>query len=279
MTRDLDKHRLLLSPPSLRPSLANMLLVLLSLLLSSCHAGVKTEETVQVEVQDVRFDRISNSPVVILQDMEKKRAMPIWVGTFEAQAIALELQGTPPPRPLTHDLLKSILEQVGVELQRVVVSELKESTFYAHIDLVSGGKMLQIDSRPSDAIALALRFHKPIFVAKELFETALPSAPSGGRVEPASAKISGVTVQNLTAELASYFNLPEPKGVLVADVVTKEGGESLQRGDVIIALAGEAVNDVGDFRDKLSNGKGQTVILGVLRGGEEIQVRLVLTED
>jgi S1-C subfamily serine protease len=176
-------------------------------------------------------------------------------------------------------LLKSILEQVGVELQRVVVSELKESTFYAHIDLVSGGKMLQIDSRPSDAIALALRFHKPIFVAKELFETALPSAPSGGRVEPASAKISGVTVQNLTAELASYFNLPEPKGVLVADVVTKEGGESLQRGDVIIALAGEAVNDVGDFRDKLSNGKGQTVILGVLRGGEEIQVRLVLTED
>lgn len=279
MTGDLNKRRPLPPSPSLMPSLANMLLVFLSLLVSSCHAGVKTEETVQVEVQDVRFDRISNSPVVILQDLEKKRAMPIWVGTFEAQAIALELQGTPPPRPLTHDLMKSILEQVGVELQRVVVSELKGSTFYAHIDLVTGGKTLEIDSRPSDAIALALRFHKPIFVAKDLFETALPSAPSGGRPEPASAKISGVTVQNLTAELAAYFNLPEPKGVLVADVGTEEGDESLQRGDVIVALAGEAVNNVGDFRDKLNNGKGQTVILGVLRGGEEIQVRLAPTEE
>jgi serine protease DegQ len=86
-------------------------------------------------------------------------------------------------------------------------------------------------------------------------------------------------VQDLTAELAAYFNLPEPKGVLVADVGREEGEESLQRGDVIIALAGEAVNDVGDFRDKLSNGKGQTVVLGVLRGGEEIQVHLTLTEE
>lgn len=279
MIGDLNKHRPARSSLSPVPGLLNLLVVFLGLLVSSCHAGVKTEETVQVEVQDVRFDRISNSPVVILRDMDKKRMMPIWVGTFEAQAIALELQGTPPPRPLTHDLLKSILEQVGVELLRVVVSELKESTFYAHIDLVTGGKTLEIDSRPSDAIALALRFDKPIFVAKELFETALPSVPSGGRPEPASAKISGVTVQDLTADIATYFHLPEPKGVLVADAGTEGGEESLQRGDVIIALAGEAVNDVGDFRDKLNNGKGQTVTLGVLRDGEEIQVQLTLTEE
>jgi bifunctional DNase/RNase len=260
-------------------TLAGMLPALLGLLVSACHAATKLEEPVQVEVRDVRFDQFSNSPVVILQDADKKKAMPIWVGPFEAQAIALELQGTPSPRPLTHDLMKTILEQVGVTFDKVVVSELKGSTYYAHIHLTSAGKPLDVDSRPSDAIALALRFHRPIFVAKELFDTALPLGTPSNRPEPASLKISGVTVQNLTAELAAYFNLPETKGVLVADVGTAKGADALQRGDVIVAVEGEAIEDVASFRDKLGGEKGKTVTLHVQRDGKEVQVRLAPTAE
>src|SRR5712691_12492196 len=214
-----------LSACSLFPAftLAGLLPAVLGLLVSACHAATKLEEPVQVEVRDVRFDQFSNSPVVILQDAGKKKAIPIWVGPFEAQAIALELQGTPPPRPLTHDLMKTILDQVGVTFEKVVVSELKGSTYYAHIHLTAAGKPLDVDSRPSDAIALALRFHRPIFVAKALFDTALPSETPQGRPEPISAKISGVTVQNLTTELAEYFSLPDTTGVLVADSAEESG--------------------------------------------------------
>jgi len=260
-------------------TLVGMLPGLLGLLVSSCHAATKAEEPVQVEVRDVRFDQFSNSPVVILQDAGKKKAIPIWVGPFEAQAIALELQGTPPPRPLTHDLMKTILEQVGVTFEKVVVSELKGTTYYAHIHLTAAGKPLDVDSRPSDAIALALRFHRPIFVAKELFDTALPLGTPGTRPEPASLKISGVTVQNLTAELATYFNLPETKGVLVADVEAAKGADALQRGDVIVAVEGEAIEDVAGFRDKLGGEKDKTVTLRVRRNGKEVQVQLTPTAE
>jgi len=260
-------------------SLVSIVLLLLSMMVSSCHAATTADEVIQVEVQDVRFDRLSNSPVVILQDAEKKKAMPIWVGVFEAQAIALELQGTPPPRPLTHDLMKNILEQVGVQFEKVVVRELKGSTYYAHIYLVSAGKPVAIDSRPSDAIALALRFHRRIFVSKELFDTALAPETPRGQPEPASAKISGVTVQNLTEELAAYFNLQAATGVLVADTGTESNRESLQRGDVILAVAGEAVRDIDDFRAKLKNAQGQAANLQVLRDGKEMQVQLTPTEE
>ena len=259
-------------------NLAGLLPAVLGMLTSSCHAAMKTEETVQVEVRDVRFDQLSNSPVVILQDADKKKAMPIWVGLFEAQAIALELQGTSPPRPLTHDLMKTILDQVGVTFEKVVVNELKGTTYYAHIHLTSAGKSLEVDSRPSDAIALALRFHRPIFVTRELFDTALPLGAPGSHAQQASVKISGVTVQDLTAELANYFNLPGTKGVLVADVDAESGTDSLQRGDIIVAVEGKSIENIADLRDKLGSEKGQAVTLRVQREGKEVQVRLTPAE-
>lgn len=248
-----------------------LLPTVLGLLASSCHAGENpTEDAVLVEVRHVGFDHVSNSPVVILQDKEKKRAMPIWVGAFEAQAIALELQGIPSPRPLTHDLVKNILEQVGVQFDKVVVSELKGNTYYAQIYLAAAGKPLAVDSRPSDAIALALRFHRPIFVAKELFATAVPSSPTVRQVESAGEKVSGVTVQNLTADLAAYFNVPHTGGVLVADSGQEAAGEDrLQRGDIILAVGEELVRNVADFRDKVERGKGTRTLLRVQRDGKE----------
>jgi len=131
-------------------------------------------DDIQVEVRGVGFDPAANSPVVILQDQERTKAIPIWVGVSEAQAIHLQLSGTVLPRPMTHDLLKNILEKVGVRFEKVVVTEMKDNTYYAFIYLANGKSPIKIDSRPSDAIALALRFHRPIFVAARLFDAAVP---------------------------------------------------------------------------------------------------------
>jgi bifunctional DNase/RNase len=245
----------------------------------SCRAETRTDSPIEVEVRHVGFDRVSNSPVVILQDKDKKRVMPIWIGIAEAQAIALELQGTPSARPLTHDLLKNILEQVGVEFQKVVVNELKGSTYYARIYLVAVGKALEIDSRPSDAIALALRFHRPIFVVKTLFDSALPAEGVEGAAKPISAKVSGVTVQDLTADLAAYFNLSRTEGVLVVDGGVETDENHLQRGDIVVAVGGETVRDVADLRRKLSKERGHLMTLRVQRDGKELGVQLTVSEE
>ena len=151
-----------------------LLLVLLSQTIMGCQAEEAGQEPVAVEVMRVGFDRTTDMPVVILRDKGETRAIPIWIGAFEARAIAMELEGAAAPRPLTHDLLKSILQGAGVVFEKVLVSELKEGTYYARIFLTSAGKDFEVDSRPSDAIALALRFRKPILVARSLMEGARP---------------------------------------------------------------------------------------------------------
>ena len=223
------------------------------------------EEMLQVQVRHVGFDRRANSPVVLLADTNQARFLPIWIGTFEARAIAMELEGVPPPRPLTHDLMKNILEQVGVQFQKIVVSALRENTYYARIYLTSADGQVEIDSRPSDAIALALRFGRPIFVAQGIFEKAGAALPSSPR--PISAKVGGVEVQNLTAELADYFHLPNADGVLVTDSTHTRG--ELQRGDIVLALDGEQVRNVSDFR-KRTQSEQRTVRLLVRRAGRDV---------
>ena len=245
---------------------------ILSLFASACQAGEKGEEVVEVEVRNVGFDHLSNSPVVILQDKGKKKAMPIWVGPFEAQAIAMEMQGVPSPRPLTHDLLKAILQDAGIVFEKAVVSELKGSTYYARIYLTSVGKPMEVDSRPSDAIALALRFRKPIFVAKSLMERETLLDLRQARGEVAAEKIGGITVQDMTEELAVYFDLSGKEGVLVSDVGGKGNALGLHRGDVILAVGNEEVRGVADFKEKIAKQEGGEVTLRVQREGKELGV-------
>jgi uncharacterized protein len=268
----------ILRPSHFRPfSLGKLLLwgiVVPAAIVTACQAPsrAREEEHIQVEVQGVGFDPMLNSPVVILQNKDKSKAIPIWVGMLEAQAIHLQLEGKVLPRPMTHDLMKNIIEQVGVEFEKVTVRELKDSTYYAHIHLVQKGKPLEIDSRPSDAIALALRFHRPIYVAKTLFDASRPAEVASTTGAEASATIAGVTVQNLTTELAAYFQLPENGGVLVASAVPSGGKDALQRGDVITSVEGESVHDVEEFRHKLSKENGAAVTLLVQREGQEHRV-------
>jgi bifunctional DNase/RNase len=119
-------------------------------------------------VRGIALDPITNMPIIILKDVDERKALPIWVGIFEANAIALELEKVTTPRPMTHDLLKSVLDGLGVTVRQVIVNDLKDNTFFAVIELNSNGAVINIDSRPSDAIALALRVNAPIFVAENV---------------------------------------------------------------------------------------------------------------
>jgi hypothetical protein len=127
---------------------------------------------IRMTVRGIALDPITNMPIIILKDAEEKRALPIWVGIFEANAIALELEKIATPRPMTHDLIKNILDGLGATVQQIVVNDLKDNTFFAVIEVNHNGNMVSIDSRPSDAIALALRVNAPIFVTEKVVSKA-----------------------------------------------------------------------------------------------------------
>ena len=119
---------------------------------------------VEMKIRGLMMDPVTNMPIVILKDVTSNTVLPIWVGIYEANAIALEIEKVATPRPMTHDLIKTLLLGLNAGVRKVVVSELKEDTFYALIWLERDGELISVDSRPSDALALALRLDCPIFV-------------------------------------------------------------------------------------------------------------------
>jgi bifunctional DNase/RNase len=127
---------------------------------------------VEMKLIGVRVELPGNQPIVLLKESEGERYLPIWVGTAEATAIAFALQGVVTARPMTHDLMKNILEELGVGVERIEITELREGTFYASIQMARNGTPFQISSRPSDAIALAVRVDVPIFANEEVLTEA-----------------------------------------------------------------------------------------------------------
>ncbi len=127
---------------------------------------------IEMTIKGLMIDPITNMPIIILRDGEGQRILPIWVGVFEANAIALQIENVQTPRPMTHDLLKNVIQDLSAQVERIVVTELKENTFYAVIHLRSDGAAVVVDARPSDAIALALRTSAPIFVEESVIASA-----------------------------------------------------------------------------------------------------------
>lgn len=127
---------------------------------------------IEVKIDSIRVSLMSQHRVVVLKETNSDRYLPIWIGPFEADAITIQLQGVEVQRPLTHDLLKSIIEEMGATVSHVIVSELKNDTFYARIVMDVDGNSLEIDARPSDAIALSVRVNAPLFVNEEVMELA-----------------------------------------------------------------------------------------------------------
>ena len=126
---------------------------------------------VEMRIRGLLMDPVTNTPIVILKDANSDAVLPIWVGVFEANAIALEIEKVSTPRPMTHDLIKNVLSGLDAHVHKVVVTELKEDTFYAVIWMEREGRIISVDSRPSDALALALRVDCPIFVDDEVLKT------------------------------------------------------------------------------------------------------------
>src|SRR3954469_20300843 len=127
---------------------------------------------IEMTIKGLMVDPITNTPIVILKDKDGERVLPIWVGVFEANAIALQIENVATPRPMTHDLLRNIITDLDGQVDRIVVSDLKDNTFYAVIHLTVRGERVSVDARPSDAIALALRTRSPILVEESVIDNA-----------------------------------------------------------------------------------------------------------
>jgi len=127
---------------------------------------------IEMTVESVRVHMLSTQHVVILRDLERERFLPIWIGPWEANAIAMKLQGLTPERPLTHDLFAGVLEELGASIREVVIADLADETFHARILLEAGGRIHEVDSRPSDALALAVRTGVRIYAAEDVLERA-----------------------------------------------------------------------------------------------------------
>jgi bifunctional DNase/RNase len=196
--------------------------------------GAQEGNSVEIKIKTLMLDPNSQSPIVVLETVNDKRILPIWIDIPEARAIALELEHVATPRPLTHDLIRSIIQGVGATLQRVTITDLRNNTYFAVLFLAIKGQDLQIDARPSDAIAVALRMKAPIYASTQVLDKSkpLPSTPTPTK---ALQKRLGIQAQDLTVELAALLDLSFQRGVLVVDVakgsVAMDSG--IQRGDVI----------------------------------------------
>ena len=137
---------------------------------------------IEMTIKGLTVDRATNMPIILLRDKDGDRVLPIWVGCAEANAIAMQIENVSVPRPMTHDLLKNVIQDLHGDIKKIVVYDLKENTFYAMIYVLTNGEVVAIDSRPSDAIALALRVKAPIFVEEEII-TKAKTSPMGGPEE------------------------------------------------------------------------------------------------
>jgi bifunctional DNase/RNase len=164
-------------------------------------------EMVRVEIDSIRVSLMSQDRVVVLKDVQTERYLPIWIGPFEAEAIRVELQDIRMTRPLTHDLLKSILSHLGGEVEYVIVSDLRKEVFYANLRVNVDGRTIDIDSRPSDAIALAVRLKVPIYIAESVMEKAAirPDEEITTDVGPTKYKPADEDVEDTESEDLGVF--------------------------------------------------------------------------
>ena len=234
--------------------------------------GAQESPSVETRVKTLLIDPNSQAPVVVLETVTDKKSLPIWIDVPEARAIALELEHVTLPRPLTHDLIRNILQTLGAKLQRVTITDLRNNTYFANLSLVVRDKVLQIDSRPSDAIAIALRMKAPIFVSIQVLAKSKPLPAPGGRAEQTHKKL-GLQAQDLTAELAKLFESQQQKGVLVTDVTL--GGAAmkagLQRGDIIIKANEQEISSMIELESVIQSLKAPPQIkLEVIKKGKPI---------
>jgi uncharacterized protein len=254
-------------------SLASLTVLCAALVFAAgCASNSATDSNqVRVEVANVGVDK-EGMPYVVLEDASGGRVLPIMIGENEAQGIALQLHGLNPGRPLTYDLIRNIIESTGNHVDRVEVNDLHDETYYATILLDQGRHKL--DSRPSDAIAVALATNAPIYVDAKLFEPAAADVKADEQV-PQTVNGLGMKVQELSPEIAGYFDAKAGSALLVADVSDEVRHAGIARGDLITQVGASQVHTLKDFSDDLAQtAKGEPITLTIERGGKLRNVTL-----
>ena len=239
-------------------------------------AAAQDESSVEMKVKRVVLDPYSKTPVVVLETVKDQKPVPIWIGNDEATSIAMELEKLSAPRPNAHDLIRNILNGVGAALQRITITDLRNNIYYASLTLRLRGQEHQIDSRPSDAIAVALRLKAPIYASAKVLAKAQP-LPAEEKNSQAQLKKLGIQGQDLTAELASLLDLTAKSGVLVADVelgsAASEAG--VQRGDIILKVNNRPFQKAADLEAFLEGAsKGTPLSIELLRKGKTVALDL-----
>jgi bifunctional DNase/RNase len=249
------------------------LLVVLLYLSSNIQVHAAEPATLESRVKTLVIDPTTQTPVVVLETVADNRLLPIWIDVPEARAIALELENVTMPRPLTHDLIRSILQSVGATLQRITITELRNNTYYAQLTLAVKDKVVQVDSRPSDAIAVAVRMKAPIFVSTQVLERSKAVPVPAARLEQIHKKL-GLQVQDLTPELAKLFDTQQQRGVLVTDVSAGAASKAgIQRGDIIAKANDQSIGSASDLEAGLQNAKPASQLrLEVIKKGKPITI-------
>ncbi len=238
---------------------------------ASAPAGLSPDD-VKVQVSRVGFDNETGSHYVMLADETQSRELPIMIGENEAQAIMFAMRGIKPERPFTHDLIRSIIGQTGNRVDRIEIADMRDEIYYATI-YMDGGRY-SIDSRPSDAIALAMGMNAPIYVNNKLFGSAPALGLGASGKIPDTARALGLTVEQLTPDLASCFGQPGGRGVLVSGVSSSAMKAGVARGDIVVKVGDREVKALDDFSRQTAQLKRGAVRLTLNRGGSNRTVTL-----
>ncbi|MET0501863.1 MAG: bifunctional nuclease domain-containing protein [Candidatus Binatia bacterium] len=244
----------------------------LPFLASSLYAA-QDSGSVETKVKTLMLDPYSQSPIVVLETVPDKKLLPIWIDVPEAKAIALELEKVATPRPLTHDLIRNIIQGLGATLQRVTITDLRNNTYFAVLFLGVKGQELQIDARPSDAIAVALRMKAPIYASTQVL-TKSKSLPAGIPMKESQKRL-GIQAQDLTVEVAALLDIPFQTGVLVVDVAQSGAAMAagMQRGDVITKANNQAIQSTQDLEAFIQSKTSESRIqLEVMKKGKPTMV-------
>jgi uncharacterized protein len=226
--------------------------------------------SVETKIKTLMLDPNSQSPIVVLETVTDKKLLPIWIDVPEARAIALELEHVTTPRPLTHDLIRNIIQGLGATLQRVMITDLRNNTYFAVLFLTFKGQDLQIDARPSDAIAVAVRMKAPIYASTQVLAKSMSLPALSSETKELQKKL-GVQAQDLTVEVAALLDLSVQRGVLITDVALGSVAmvAGIQRGDVITKANDQAIQSAHDLETFLQSTKPQTRIkLEVIKKGK-----------
>jgi len=231
------------------------------------------QESIQMKVRGITIDQKTQQPVVLLVDLNGKRALPIWIGTAEARAIAMELEGMSTPRPMTHDLITNILKELKADIEKITITELKDNTYFALLSLKGKKGPVTVDSRPSDAIALALKVKAPIYVTNAVLDAARLINLTAELPQEKWEEKFGFHIQELTPEIAEYFQMTKKQGVLIIDVKKESPGAKagLRQGDIITAVGDSPVSNLEDLSSSLSRQK-KAFRLTVLREGQTLSL-------